>query len=63
MAGTFLSPDKITRHCEKLMTDFDIRPADPNLKSSLFSGGNQQKIVGGKRDICASKYSAGRPAD
>jgi simple sugar transport system ATP-binding protein len=43
--GTFLSPDKITRHCEKLMTDFDIRPADPNLKSSLFSGGNQQKIV------------------
>jgi simple sugar transport system ATP-binding protein len=41
----FLSPDKITRHCAKLMTDFDIRPADPNLKSNLFSGGNQQKIV------------------
>ena len=44
-SGVFLSPDKITRHCTKLMTDFDIRPADPNLKSSLFSGGNQQKIV------------------
>ncbi len=27
------------------MTDFDIRPADPQLKSNLFSGGNQQKIV------------------
>ena len=45
IGGAFLSPDKITRHCEKLMTDFDIRPADANLKSSLFSGGNQQKIV------------------
>ena len=44
-SGVFLSPDKITCHCAKLMTDFDIRPADPNLKSSLFSGGNQQKIV------------------
>ena len=27
------------------MSGFDVRPAAPNLKSSLFSGGNQQKIV------------------
>ena len=44
-SSVFLSPETITRHCQKLMTDFDIRPADPQLKSNLFSGGNQQKIV------------------
>ena len=33
------------QHCQRLMTDYDIRPADPKLKSNLFSGGNQQKIV------------------
>ena len=27
------------------MSSYDVRPAEPNLKSNLFSGGNQQKIV------------------
>ena len=27
------------------MKTFDVRPADINLKTALFSGGNQQKIV------------------
>ena len=27
------------------MTSYDVRPAEPSLKSNLFSGGNQQKIV------------------
>ncbi len=27
------------------MTAFDVRPSDPDLKTALFSGGNQQKIV------------------
>ena len=27
------------------MTSFDVRPQAPSLKSNLFSGGNQQKIV------------------
>jgi ABC-type uncharacterized transport system ATPase subunit len=41
----FLSPDKVASHCANLMQEFDIRPADPYLKSNLFSGGNQQKLV------------------
>ena len=44
-SSVFLSPETITSHCQKIMTDFDIRPANPHLKSNLFSGGNQQKIV------------------
>jgi simple sugar transport system ATP-binding protein len=28
-----------------LMESFDVRPRDPELKSSKFSGGNQQKLV------------------
>lgn len=40
-----LSPTKMRQHCQKLMDEFDIRPSDPDLKSNLFSGGNQQKIV------------------
>ena len=40
-----LSPQQMDQHCQRLMTDYDIRPADPSLKSNLFSGGNQQKIV------------------
>jgi general nucleoside transport system ATP-binding protein len=27
------------------MTEFDVRPADPLLKSAKFSGGNQQKLI------------------
>ena len=27
------------------MGDFDVRPGDPKLKTNLFSGGNQQKLV------------------
>ena len=43
--GVLLDPKKSYRHCRRLMQDFDIRPPDPNLRSSQFSGGNQQKIV------------------
>lgn len=44
-AGIFLSARRYIQHCHKLMQDFDIRPNNPQLKSMLFSGGNQQKIV------------------
>ena len=27
------------------MRDYDVRPADPDLRARLFSGGNQQKLV------------------
>ena len=43
--GIWFSPDKMEIRCASLMVDFDVRPADPSLKSSTFSGGNQQKIV------------------
>jgi simple sugar transport system ATP-binding protein len=35
----------IVERCQDAMRRFDVRPSNPRLKSSLFSGGNQQKIV------------------
>ena len=32
-------------HCTGLMERFDVRPRSPTLRSSQFSGGNQQKLV------------------
>ena len=43
--GFWFSPQQLETHCATLMKNFDIRPSDPSLKSNLFSGGNQQKIV------------------
>ena len=40
-----LSPAVMAAHCKTLMSSYDVRPAEPSLKSNLFSGGNQQKIV------------------
>jgi len=31
--------------CRRLMESFDVRPADPKLRSGSFSGGNQQKLI------------------
>ncbi len=44
--GPLLSrrPD-ILGHCRGLMAAFDVRPADPVLRTGSFSGGNQQKLV------------------
>lgn len=44
-SGFWLSPRKIASFCADLMRHFDVRPSNPGLKSNLFSGGNQQKIV------------------
>ena len=44
-SGFWLSPRKIQTLCRALMARFDVRPNAPSLKSNLFSGGNQQKIV------------------
>lgn len=38
-------PKVITQECERLMEEWDVRPRDPKLRSSLFSGGNQQKLI------------------
>ena len=43
--GFWFSPKKLEAYCADLMERFDIRPQNPKLKSNLFSGGNQQKVV------------------
>jgi simple sugar transport system ATP-binding protein len=47
-AGPLLSPRAATARTRRLMDAFDVRPGLPALKSGLFSGGNQQKIVLGR---------------
>jgi simple sugar transport system ATP-binding protein len=44
-AGPFLNRRAVVEDCARKMGAFDVRPADPLLKTALFSGGNQQKIV------------------
>ena len=36
---------KIAQRCAHLMTAFDVRPNNPDLRIGLLSGGNQQKVV------------------
>ncbi len=43
--GFRLNHDAVVAQSLKQMQEFDVRPADPNLKSAKFSGGNQQKII------------------
>ena len=43
--GPVLDYPLILRDCAEMMRVFDVRPVDPLLRSSNFSGGNQQKIV------------------
>ena len=40
-----LAPKIMRQHCANLMKEFDVRPQNPDLISSQFSGGNQQKLV------------------
>ncbi|MTW13279.1 ATP-binding cassette domain-containing protein [Pseudoduganella eburnea] len=35
----------IAQRCAGLMKEFDVRPANPDLRIGLLSGGNQQKVV------------------
>ncbi len=43
--GFKLNREAVIANCKKEMQDFDVRPADPLLRSGKFSGGNQQKII------------------
>ena len=43
--GFRLDREAVIARSKKEMLEFDVRPADPLLKSSKFSGGNQQKII------------------
>jgi general nucleoside transport system ATP-binding protein len=44
-SGPFLSPVRMQARMASQMAAYDIRPPSPDLKTSKFSGGNQQKIV------------------
>jgi ABC-type uncharacterized transport system ATPase subunit len=41
----FMQQPRMRADCARMMADYDVRPADPALRSSSFSGGNQQKLV------------------
>jgi general nucleoside transport system ATP-binding protein len=41
----FLNRGEVRRNCGRKMADYDIRPPNPWLRITLFSGGNQQKLV------------------
>ncbi len=43
--GFRLNRQAVIDRCTEEMKEFDVRPADPLLKSGKFSGGNQQKII------------------
>ncbi len=43
--GPWLDWRAVERHTGVLMRDYDVRPPDPRLRTGLFSGGNQQKLV------------------
>ncbi len=43
--GWMLDRNRIRDHAADQMRQYDIRPPNPRLKTALFSGGNQQKIV------------------
>ena len=43
-----LSPAAVAAHGGRLMAEYDVRPRQPGLRSSLLSGGNQQKLVLGR---------------
>ncbi len=43
--GAWLDRKAIVGDCEKKMAAFDVRPPNPKLRISAFSGGNQQKLV------------------
>ena len=40
-----LNSQEITEYSSKIMQEYDVRPNSPNLITSNFSGGNQQKII------------------
>jgi len=44
-SGQFLQMAAIDADARKKIEQYDIRPPNPDLKASSFSGGNQQKIV------------------
>ncbi|MFC5757815.1 ABC transporter ATP-binding protein [Rhizobium sp. GCM10022189] len=46
--GARMDTAMMTSWCKDLMKRFDVRPVDPQRATSVFSGGNQQKLVIGR---------------
>jgi general nucleoside transport system ATP-binding protein len=44
-AGGWLKPKAMRDDCAQMMAKYDVRPRACDLRSSKFSGGNQQKLV------------------
>jgi simple sugar transport system ATP-binding protein len=52
----------IRGRCEREMAAYDIRPPDPGLRITAFSGGNQQKVVMAREiDSAPSVLIVGQP--
>ncbi len=43
--GMRLDQGRVAENAQRLVREYDIRPADPSLPARALSGGNQQKIV------------------
>ena len=47
-AGPLLDLSGIRARAQQLISDFDVRPANPDLPARALSGGNQQKLIIGR---------------
>ena len=43
--SSIMKDNQILDYSKKVMEEYDVRPNSPNLITSNFSGGNQQKII------------------
>ena len=43
--SSIMKENKILDYSKKVMEEYDVRPRSPNLMTSNFSGGNQQKLI------------------
>src|SRR2546427_3225005 len=43
--GPFLDPAKLEARARGLLSEFDVRPAEPTYRAAQLSGGNQQKLI------------------
>jgi len=43
--GPFLDPAKLEARARGLLSEFDVRPAEPAYRAAQLSGGNQQKLI------------------
>ena len=43
--SSIMKENQILEYSKKVMEEYDVRPRSPNLMTSNFSGGNQQKLI------------------